>query len=232
MQDDDYQILPDNINNPNMSFKIIVIGDSSVGKSCLTLRGTKNKFKDFYTPTIGFEFLALNIEIKKKVLRLQIWDTCGQEIYRSLISSFYRNSALAIIVYAIDNKNSFENIEIWLDELKCQTHPNLKIFLVGNKKGLEEKRVIQISDAEKFTKEHNLDYFIETSAKTGENVQEVFVKAAQILYNEYMQHYKEYEEMSVSGSKSTANISLTSNNISSETENEQKEQKRKKECGC
>ena len=185
MSDDDYSILPDNINNPHFSFKIIVIGDSSVGKSCLTLRGTKDKFKDFYSPTIGFEFLALNIRIKKKILRLQIWDTCGQEIYRSLISSFYRNSSLAMIVYAIDNEESFNNVESWLDEIKCQTHPNLKIFLIGNKSDLEESRVIGKEKAEKFYLDHKLDFFIETSAKTGENVQKIFIKAAQMLYEEY-----------------------------------------------
>jgi len=231
MSDNDYHILPDNINNPDLSFKIIVIGDSSVGKSCLTLRGTKDKFKDFYTPTIGFEFLALNVRIKNKVIRLQIWDTCGQEIYRSLISSFYRNSSLAMIVYAIDNEESYNNLESWLDEIKCQTHPNLKIFLIGNKIDLEENRVIEKEKAEKFYLDHQLDFFIETSAKTGENAQKVFIKAAQILYDEYIQS-AERDKSSDAGNKSTNNISLKTSYSENEKENDDDEIKRKKGCHC
>ena len=230
MSDDDYSILSDNINNPDFSFKIIVIGDSSVGKSCLTLRGTKDKFKDFYSPTIGFEFLALNIRIKKKILRLQIWDTCGQEIYRSLISSFYRNSSLAMIVYAIDNEESFNNVESWLDEIKCQTHPNLKIFLIGNKSDLEESRVIGKEKAEKFYLDHKLDFFIETSAKTGENVQKIFIKAAQMLYEEYSQYIGK-EITSDAVNKSTNNISLRTSYTEKENDDND-EIKRKKRCSC
>ena len=96
------------------------------------MRETKDNFKDFYTPSIGFKFLSLTIKIKNQVIKLQIWDTYGQEVYRSLISSFYRNSTLAIIVYSINNQESFDNLESWLDEIKSQTHPNLKIFLIGN----------------------------------------------------------------------------------------------------
>ena len=150
--EEDYEIIHEDIARVNVSFKIIVIGDSSVGKSSLTLRGTKDNFKDYYTPTIGFEFLSFNIRIKDQIVKLQIWDTCGQEVYRSLISSFYRNSSLAIIVYAIDCQESFDNLESWLDEIKTQTHPDLKIFLIGNKADLEDQRVIQKSAAEELAK--------------------------------------------------------------------------------
>ena len=228
MADEDYEILPEDISNPDYSFKIIVIGDSSVGKSCLTVRAAKDKYKDFYTPTIGFEFLALNLKIKGKIIRLKIWDTCGQEIYRSLISSFYRNSSLAIIVYAINNKDSFENLESWLDEIKCQTHPNLKTFLIGNKSDLEEERVVDKKEAENLAKEYNFDLFTETSAKTGENVLKVFVKAAQILYEESLQ-VKESRESNTTGNTSTAGISIISNAYE-ESEKEESEAKRKNKC--
>jgi small GTP-binding protein len=97
-----YEILPDDYTQYDLSFKLIVIGDSSVGKSCLTLKATKNLFETNYNATVGFEFFSFNIKINDKVLKLQIWDTCGQEIYRSLITNFYRNSSLAIMVYAVD----------------------------------------------------------------------------------------------------------------------------------
>lgn len=97
-----YEVLPDDYTQYDLSFKLIVIGDSGVGKSCLTLKATKNLFEHNYNATVGFEFFTFNIKINDKVLKLQIWDTCGQEIYRSLITNFYRNSSLAIMVYAID----------------------------------------------------------------------------------------------------------------------------------
>ena len=89
-----YEILPDDFLQYDLSFKIIVIGDSGVGKSCLTNRATTNLFEDTYNATVGFEFLSFNVKIDEKVIKLQIWDTCGQELYRSLITNFYRNSSL------------------------------------------------------------------------------------------------------------------------------------------
>jgi len=97
-----YEILPDDYSHNDLNFKLIVIGDCSVGKSCLSIKATKNNFENNYNTTVGFEFFTFNIKINDKVIKLQIWDTCGQEIYRSLITNFYRNSSLAIIVYAID----------------------------------------------------------------------------------------------------------------------------------
>ena len=113
----DYEILREDYPNYDLSFKVIVIGNSGnynlyfifyiqiyigVGKSCLSMQATKKKFENNYLATVGFEFFAFNMKIDNKVIKLQIWDTCGQEIYRSLITSFYKNSSLAIIVYAID----------------------------------------------------------------------------------------------------------------------------------
>jgi small GTP-binding protein len=97
-----YTILPDDYNQYDLSFKLIVIGDSGVGKSCLTLKATKNHFESNYSATVGFEFYTFNIKINDKIIKLQIWDTCGQEVYKSLISNFYRNSSMAVMVYAIN----------------------------------------------------------------------------------------------------------------------------------
>ena len=102
LEDLQYEILTEEFNDYDLSFKIIVVGDSGVGKNCLTMKGTKNHFEPYYSPTVGFEFFTFNIKIKGKVIKLQIWDTCGQEIYRSLVTNFYRNSSLAVIVYAIN----------------------------------------------------------------------------------------------------------------------------------
>ena len=186
--DDEFEIelLPEDFAQYDISFKIIVIGDSSVGKSCLTTQAVRNNFEEFYTATIGFEFLTFNIRINNNVLKLQIWDTCGQEVYKSLITNFYRNSSLALIIYAINNLDSFKHAENWLNELKAQANPNDKVFLVGNKSDLENERVVSKEDGEKFKEEKNLDKFIETSAKTGENARNVLLEAAKLLYKNYL----------------------------------------------
>ena len=96
------EIVKDENNQYDLSFKIIVIGDSGVGKSSLNTKAIKNYFDEFYSTTVGFEFLTQTMKIEDKYVKLQIWDTCGQEIYKSLISSFYRNSSLAMMMYSVD----------------------------------------------------------------------------------------------------------------------------------
>ena len=150
--DFNYEILPDDFLQYDLSFKLIVIGDSGVGKSCLTNRATTNLFEDTYSATVGFEFVSFNVKINEKVIKLQIWDTCGQELYRSLITNFYRNSSLAIIVYAINSKDSFENIEMWLRELRTHSNPDAKVFLIGNKIDLENERKITKEKGENLAK--------------------------------------------------------------------------------
>ena len=188
VQDDEFNIelLPEDFAQYDISFKIIVIGDSGVGKSCLTTQAVRNNFEEFYTATVGFEFLTFNMRINNNVLKLQIWDTCGQEVYKSLISNFYRNSSLALILYAINNRDSFQHAETWLNDLKNQANPNVKVFLVGNKSDLENERVVSKEEGEKFKEEKKLDRFFETSAKTGENARSALLEAAKLLYKDYL----------------------------------------------
>ena len=126
------------------------------------------------------------MKVNDKVIKLQIWDTCGQEIYKSLISNFYRNSSLAVLVYAIDNKESFTHVENWLNDLKSQANEDVRIFLVGNKSDLEEERKVTKEEGEKYKLDQHLDLFMETSAKTGQNARNVLIEAAKILYNDYL----------------------------------------------
>ena len=180
------ELLPEDYPQYDLSFKLIFIGDSSVGKSCLTTKAVKNNFEEYYQATVGFEFLTFNMKVNDKVVKLQIWDTCGQEIYKSLISNFYRNSSLAVLVYAIDNKESFNHVENWLNDLKSQANEDVRIFLVGNKADLEEDRKVTKEEGEKYKLDQHLDLFMETSAKTGQNARNVLVEAAKILYNDYL----------------------------------------------
>jgi small GTP-binding protein len=172
----------------NLAFKVIVIGNSYVGKSCLVNSALKNRFVDGYSSTIGFDYCSFYIKINNDVIKLQIWDTCGQEIYQSLISNFYRNSSLAIMVYAINDKASFENLDLWLKDLKKDASPDIKTILIGNKCDLESERKIRKNVAEAYAKDFNFLKFYETSAKTGFNAQKVFINSAIILYEDYKQY--------------------------------------------
>ena len=167
------------------SYKIVIIGDAGVGKSCLSNRAAKEKSTSDYCPTLGFEFLAFSTNIENKIIRLQIWDTCGQEVYRSLITNFYRNASLAFMVYAINSKESFLNINKWLKEVKINSNPDIKIILIGNKSDLDNERQVSYEEAKKFKEENQISYFEETSAKTGLNAKKVFEEAAKILYDDH-----------------------------------------------
>jgi small GTP-binding protein len=184
----------DNIKGDNFdfNFKIIVIGNSGVGKSCLTLKATKDIFQENFVSTMGFQFYSFHVKINQKIFKLQIWDTCGQEIYRSLITNFYRTASLAIIVYSVTDKRSFEETEIWLKQVKLNADPNCKIFLIANKVDLPEKQVTS-EEGMNLKKEHGFECYMETSAKTGVNVKELFVNCALALYKELPKYIKEKE---------------------------------------
>ena len=180
------EILPEDYAQYDLSFKIIVIGDSGVGKSCLTTKAVKDNYIEYYQATIGFEFLTFNLKMNNTVIKLQIWDTCGQEVYRSLISNFYRNSSLAILLYAINNRTSFINTDHWLKDLKSEANPNVRIMLIGNKCDLENERIISNEEGENYKDENKLDCFMETSAKTGLNARNVLIEAAKLLYKDFL----------------------------------------------
>ena len=190
----EYEILSEDYTNFDLSFKLIVIGDSGVGKSCLTNNAVKNTFEEAYNATVGFEFFTFNVKMCEKVIKLQIWDTCGQELYRSLITNFYRNSSLAIMVYSINDKATFENIEMWLRELRTHSNPDAKVFLIGNKVDLEKEREVTTEQGENYCKQNKIDLFMESSAKTGLNTQNIFLKAAELLFDNYNKYQNKKNE--------------------------------------
>jgi len=177
---------PEDYVDYEINFKIIVIGSSGVGKTCITNQATKHIFNEDTMTTAGMEIYDLFIKIDNKIIKLQIWDTCGQEIYRSLISNYYRSSSLAVIVYAIDKRQSFEEIDLWIKDLKNNNSPDSKIILVGNKLDLAQFREIQYKEGEQKAKDNAFIDFFETSAKTGENISEMFIKVANILYEDHL----------------------------------------------
>ncbi len=183
---DDVLILNENHLHHDLLFKAIVIGDSAVGKSCLTMKATKNIYEEDSQATVGFEFFSFNMCIKNKIVKLQVWDTCGQEVYRSLITNFYRSTNLAIIVYSIDNKNSLDDLSLWIKELRLYASPNVKIIIIGNKCDLEERRKITKEEGETFANNINADFFFEASAKNDVNTKKIFLESGKLLYKSYL----------------------------------------------
>ena len=230
--DFDYEILPDDHIEYDLSFKIIVIGDSGVGKSCLSTKATRNKFENDHCPTVGFEFFTFNIKIENKVIKLQIWDTCGQELYRSLITNFYRNSSLAIIVYAINSRESFKNIDMWLKELRTNSSPDTKVILIGNKIDLEDERQIKTEEGKSFAKENNLTNFMESSAKSGFNCQNIFIYIAKLLRDDFLIYNKNNDEEDINSSASSVQSKSVKQNQNQKLDPKMSRRKGKKKGKC
>ena len=177
-----YEFLPEN-SNYDIIFKIMMIGDASVGKSSILYKMLNKEQKE--KPTIGFDLLNLNIKVDEKVCKIEIWDTCGQENYRSLMTKFYQNASLMILVYSINNKNSFEELNYWRDKIKDFCKEDIKIILVGNKNDLENERVVQFSEGKEYCENNNFQYFVETSVQDLESIKKIFIKSAFLLYEEF-----------------------------------------------
>ena len=193
----EYEIMKDNNYNFDLILKTILIGNIMVGKSALCEKICKNTFPEDYSATVGFEFFNLNFRIasdKKPVLKYKIWDCCGQEVYRSLVTSFYRNAEVCLLVYDVTNEESFKNIENWVNDVKAQkTDELIHFILIGNKIDLEKERKISKEAGNKFAEEKGMK-FVEVSAKTGAGIKELKNILAKIIYEEFKKDEEKKKE--------------------------------------
>ncbi|CDS11621.1 Putative Ras-like protein Rab-6B [Lichtheimia ramosa] len=166
--------------SPLRKYKLVFLGEQSVGKTSLITRFMYDSFDNTYQATIGIDFLSKTMYLEDKTVRLQLWDTAGQERFRSLIPSYIRDSSVAVIVYDISNRDSFLNTTRWIDDVRAERGDQVIVVLVGNKTDLNEKREVTTEEGERRAKELNV-MFIETSAKAGHNVKPLFRKIAQNL---------------------------------------------------
>ena len=173
-------------------FRICLLGESGVGKTSLLTRFCDDSFKENHNNTIGVDFRLTTLRYKDIISKIHIWDTAGQERYRSLTTSYFRNSNAFIFIYDICNQKSFENVTIWMDLAFEKNKESIFNLLVGNKTDQNEHRQVQQSEAEKLAKERNL-YFLESSARTDENVQKIFFYLNYKLI-EYFQNNNNYDE--------------------------------------
>jgi len=161
-------------------FKLLLIGDSGVGKSCLLLRFADDTYTESYISTIGVDFKIRTIELESKTIKLQIWDTAGQERFRTITSSYYRGAHGIIVVYDTTDLESFNNVKQWLHEIDRYASENVNKLLVGNKSDLTSKREVSFDQAKEFADSLGIE-FVETSAKNATNVEKAFMMmAAQI----------------------------------------------------
>ncbi|KAK5781347.1 hypothetical protein RI543_001188 [Arxiozyma heterogenica] len=168
-------------------FKIVLIGDSGVGKSNLLSRFTTDEFNIESKSTIGVEFATRTIEVEGKKIKAQIWDTAGQERYRAITSAYYRGAVGALIVYDISKSSSYENCNHWLTKLRENADDNVAVGLIGNKSDLAHLRAVPTDEAKNFASENQL-LFTETSALNSENVDLAFRELITAIYQMVSKH--------------------------------------------
>lgn len=166
-------------------FKYIIIGDTGVGKSCLLLQFTDKRFQPVHDLTIGVEFGARMVNLDDKLVKLQIWDTAGQESFRSITRSYYRGAAGALLVYDITRRDTFQHLSRWLEEARQHAQSNMVIMLIGNKNDLEQRRAVSTAEGKAFAEANGL-IFMETSAKTAYNVESAFINTAEKIHGKIL----------------------------------------------
>ena len=169
------------MSNPAYIFKFIIVGNSAVGKSCLLLRFDEDRFQPIHDMTVGVTFSIKMVHIDGQDVKVQIWDTAGQEIFRSITRSYYRDSACAFIVYDITDQTSFNKVEDWIHDVRNLAPSDCLLVLVGNKLDLESQRVIKTDQAQELADKHGIMFF-ETSAQSGQNVETLFSDCVSAVY--------------------------------------------------
>ena len=163
------------------NYKFIIIGSSGVGKTAIMKKLVENTFSPDAQSTIGVEFDSTTIEVDGQSIKLQIWDTAGQERFRSIAKAYFRNAVGVILVFDITERKTFDDVNIWLNDVKTLCDPSAVVILIGNKSDLTQTRVVSITEAENFASHHQISY-LETSARLGDNIKEAFVKVATTIY--------------------------------------------------
>ena len=191
--------------NYNMIFKIVLVGDSGVGKTNLLLRYLKNEFNTQTKATVGVEFGNTKVKIDNALIKAQIWDTAGQERYRSITSAYYKGAHGALIVYDITRKDSFDSVEKWLSDLKNNGDEKMVIMAIGNKCDMVNERVISTEDGEAKAQRNNIA-FLETSALNATNVAKAFDELIQKLYVAFKKDFEDNDEDDLGENANTIEI--------------------------
>jgi len=195
--------------SPLAKYKLVFLGDQSVGKTSIITRFMYDKFDTTYQATIGIDFLSKTMYLEDRTVRLQLWDTAGQERFRSLIPSYIRDSSVAVIVYDVSNRQSFLSTTKWIDEVRTERGSDVIIVLVGNKTDLVDKRQVSIEEGDNKARDAGV-IFLETSAKAGFNIKPLFRKIASSLPG--------METLSSTKQEDMVDVNLKPNSSSSQSE--------------
>jgi small GTP-binding protein len=190
--------------------KIIIVGDSSVGKTNIINRYVNGEFSRDYMITIGMDFLTCNLELDNKIFKLNLWDTAGSEQFRSVTKGYYSNSCCALIVYDITNEKTFQNVKQWMDDCYAFANKNIHLVLVGNKIDLQQDRKINKETAEEFAGQYGMDFY-EVSALSGENIENIFFGICNFISQQIDEGKYDFNEPSVGVSKSNIEEGLKIN---------------------
>ena len=195
------------INEPKHTFKILTLGESGVGKTCILRRFVENKFIKNHLATIGIDFRTKTIPINNYEVKLKIWDTAGEERFRNITNQYYKGADGIILVYDLNNKDTLTKIKDWMNQIHQNTSNDIGLVLVGNKSDLEGKRQITYSDARNYANKMNITYF-EVSAKNDQNINEFFEGATKIFLSKYISEDEEERKIILRKNKGKAkNIS-------------------------
>jgi len=193
-------------------FKVLLVGDPGVGKSSVLSNYIKRDFKTDYTVTIGVEFGSKTIELDQDTkIKLQIWDTAGQESFRSIVKSFYRNTSGVYLCYSVTRRDSFLNLESWFTEVRENTNSNIVIILVGNQSDKTNERAVTYEEGEKFARENKIDLFYETSAFRGDNIDKCFFEGTKMVFQTYMNEQMARKSNLLQGDADGPSMNLSNN---------------------
>lgn len=191
----------------DMIMKLLLVGDSGVGKSCLLLRFVEDKFNPSFITTIGIDFKIRTIESKGKRIKLQVWDTAGQERFRTITTAYYRGAMGIVLIYDVTDSRSFENVENWFQTVTQHANEDAQIFLVGNKCDDEVNRQVSKEQGQELAAKLNVP-FLEASAKSNENVDSIFYELASIIQEKHV----EENIGGVGGASGAGGIDVSQNN--------------------
>ena len=209
-----------NSNGYDMIFKIVLIGDTSVGKTNILSKYLSNEFDPDSKATVGVEFGTKDFKIENNIVKVQIWDTAGQERYRSITNAYYKGAKGSLLVYDITNPKTFESLDKWLSDLKTNGEEKISIILVGNKTDLEDQRKISVEQGKEKAEFYKLA-FIETSALNGNNIEKAF---SELITDVYKNHHELFEKQ--------AKVELTDKAIDLENVDQNKENKEETKKFC
>jgi small GTP-binding protein len=207
------EIIKDLNTRNDLFAKVEIIGDVKVGKSTILSRITKDTFREEYSPTVGYEFSTYLIKVNNIVLKMQLWDMCGDENYRSVLFNLYRNTVVGILVYSVCSRESFNNLETWITNLKKCALPWSKLILLGNKCDDEEKREVSYEEGKKICDKYDLLFFMEVSAKEGFNSPNFLELAAISLYQDYENNKENDNDISATLLNRTESIMLAGTRV-------------------